>query len=48
VLEVRVLFFSNNEQVHRGFGAVVGDYYDLVGVVKDLSRHFSPYYAGED
>jgi len=48
VLEVRVLFFSNNEQVHRGFGAVVGDYYDLVGVVKDLSRHFSPDYAGED
>jgi len=48
VLEVRVFFLSNNKQVHRGFRAVIGDYYDLVSLVKNLSRQFAPDNAGED
>ena len=48
VLEVRVFFFSNNEQVYRGFGTVIGDHYDLVGLVEYPGRRLAPDHSGED
>ena len=48
VLEIGVLFFRDDEKVHRGFGAVVGDDDDLVSLVENLGGQFSPDYAGED
>jgi len=36
VLEVGIFLFGDNQQVDRGFGAMVGDHDDLVGLVEDF------------
>lgn len=45
--EVADLFFGDNQKVHRGARAMIGDYNDLPGFVEDFSREFPVDNAGE-
>ena len=48
VLKVGIFLFGDNQQVDRGFGAMVGDHEHLVGFVEDFGGRFAPDHAGED